>query len=124
MLLNNNFEKYSFIKQNDPDRLEFVNKINKKLIANTKEPGVIEHICAKSLDEEVSKTVEQIDVSVKKLTAFHPNPTKEQVDYVLSEKAKTLNANAVRNVKYSSGVGFTTWGYMDAKGDASKCDLK
>ena len=81
-------------------------------------------ISESNLNDKNCKTVEQIDVSVKKLTAFHPDPTKEQVDYVLSEKAKTLNANAVRNVKYSSGVGFTTWGYMDAKGDASKCDLK
>jgi len=69
------------------------------------------------------KTIEQIDASVKKLTVFHKNPTKEQVNFVLSEKAKKLDANAVRNVKYTSGVGLTTWGYMDAQGDASKCDL-
>lgn len=81
-------------------------------------------IAEDSLNNKNCKTIEQIDVSVKKLTAFHSDPTKEQVNYVLSEKAKLLNANAVRNVKYSSGVGFTTWGYMDAKGDASKCDLK
>ena len=77
-----------------------------------------------NLNAKNCKTIEQIDVSVKKLTVFHSDPTKEQVNYVLSEKAKLLNANAVRNVKYSSGVGFTTWGYMDAQGDASKCDLK
>ena len=59
----------------------------------------------------------------KKLTLFHANPTKEQVNYVLAKKGKALNANAVRNVKYTSGIGMTTWGYMDATGEASKCEL-
>jgi hypothetical protein len=81
-------------------------------------------ITESNLNNKNCKTIEEIDASVKKLTAFHADPTKEQVDYVLSEKAKMLNANVIRNVRYSSGIGFTTWGYMDAKGDASKCDLK
>ncbi|MBU3934714.1 ATP-dependent helicase, partial [Patescibacteria group bacterium] len=51
---------YKFIKANDPDRLEYVSKINKKLIANNGEKALIEHISAKSLDEEVKKTVEKI----------------------------------------------------------------
>jgi DNA helicase-2/ATP-dependent DNA helicase PcrA len=51
---------YKFIKANDPDRLEYVNKINKKLIAETKETGVIEHLHAKNIDEEVSKTINKI----------------------------------------------------------------
>lgn len=76
-----------------------------------------------SLADKNCKTLEQIDVSVKKLTLFHKDPTKEQANYVLSEKAKMLNANVVRNVKYTSGIGMTTWGYIDAQGDASKCDL-
>ncbi|WP_026803375.1 hypothetical protein [Aliarcobacter lanthieri] len=80
-------------------------------------------ITENSLDDKSCIDIEKIDVSVKKLTVFHRDPTKEQADYVLSEKAKQLKANVVRNVKYSSGIGFTTWGYMDAEGDASKCDL-
>ncbi|WP_419675565.1 hypothetical protein ACN2CX_07015 [Aliarcobacter butzleri] len=59
-----------------------------------------------------------------KNNSFHKDPTKEQANFVLAEQAKKLDANAVRNVKYSSGIGLMTWGYMDAKGDASKCDLK
>jgi len=31
-----------------------------------------------------------------------------------------MGADAVINVTYASGVGFTTWGYMDAKGVAVK----
>lgn len=81
-------------------------------------------ITEQSYDHKNCKTIEHVDVSVKKLTVFHKDPTKEQADFLLSEKAKKLNANVVRNVKYSSGIGFTTWGYLDAQGDASKCDLK
>lgn len=53
-------KSYTFIKQNDPDRLESVNKINKKLLSNTKEEGTIEHIHAKNLDQEVGETLKKI----------------------------------------------------------------
>src|SRR3989344_5566998 len=53
-------QSYSFIKQNNPERLEFVSKINKKLIADTKERGIIEHIHAKNLDREVGETLKKI----------------------------------------------------------------
>ncbi len=69
------------------------------------------------------KTIGMVDTSIKKLTLFHADPTREQANFVLAEKGKRIGANAVRNVKYKSGVGLTTWGYIDAKGDASKCDL-
>ena len=61
-----------------------------------------------------------VEVSVKKLTIFHRNPTKERTNEALMEKARALGANAVINIKYKSGIGFTTWGYMDAKGTAVK----
>ena len=51
---------YKFIKANDPDRLEYVNKISKKLVAKEKGKGVIEHIPAESLEEEVNKTIKKI----------------------------------------------------------------
>ena len=57
---------YKFIKANDPDRLEFVNKIDKKLIADEKGSGVIEHIHAKTLDEEVGQTIKKIPEILKK----------------------------------------------------------
>ena len=62
------------------------------------------------------KEIGPIEVSVKKLTVFHKDPTKEQANEALVEKAKIVGANAVIKVTYSAGVGFTTWGYMDAKG--------
>ncbi|HMM74228.1 MAG TPA: heavy metal-binding domain-containing protein [Gammaproteobacteria bacterium] len=61
-----------------------------------------------------------IEVSVKKLTVFHKDPTKEQAQEALRVRARTMGADAVINVTYASGVGFTTWGYMDAKGVAVK----
>ena len=57
---------YKFIKANDPNRLEYVNKINKKLIAEKKGQGLVEHIHAKTLDEEVRKTIKRILEILKK----------------------------------------------------------
>jgi len=51
---------YKFIKANNPDRLEYVNKISKKLFAQKKGKGAIKHISAKSSEEEVNKTMRKI----------------------------------------------------------------
>jgi len=59
-------KSYNFIKQNDPDRLEFRIKINKKLVAASAEgsgvprEGTIEHIHARSLDQEVGQVLKKI----------------------------------------------------------------
>ena len=66
------------------------------------------------------EVVGPLTVTLKKLTAFHPNPTKEQVDEALAEKARLLGADTVMGVKYKSGVGFLTWNYMKATGTAVK----
>ncbi|MDO8663450.1 MAG: UvrD-helicase domain-containing protein, partial [Candidatus Wildermuthbacteria bacterium] len=57
---------YKFIKANNPDRLEFINKINKKLVADEKGKGVIEHIHEKTLDGEVGETIKKILEILKK----------------------------------------------------------
>ena len=57
---------YKFIKANDPDRLEYVNKISKKLFAQEKGKGAIEHISTKRLEEEVNKTIKKILEILKK----------------------------------------------------------
>ena len=62
------------------------------------------------------KEVGPVEVSVKKLTLFHKDPSVELVNAALVEKADAMGADAVVNVAYKSGIGFTTWGYMDAKG--------
>lgn len=61
-----------------------------------------------------------VEVSVKKLTVFHKDPTKEQANEALIEKARIIGADAVIKVTYKSGIGFTTWGYIDAKGTGVK----
>jgi len=53
-------QSHKFIEQNNPDRLEFRNKIDKKLISNTKEQGVVEHIHEKTLDQEVGQVIKKI----------------------------------------------------------------
>lgn len=59
-----------------------------------------------------------ITVSVKKLTLFHQDPTRQQANLSLIDKAREMGADAVINVSYKSGVGLTTWGYIDASGTA------
>lgn len=61
-----------------------------------------------------------VEVSVKKLTIFHKNPTKERANEALIEKARIIGADAVIKVTYESGIGLTTWGYIDAKGTGVK----
>jgi uncharacterized protein YbjQ (UPF0145 family) len=68
------------------------------------------------ITEQKYKVIGPIEVSVKKLTVFHDDPTKEQANAALREKARAIGANAVIKVTYESGVGLMTWGYMDAKG--------
>ena len=62
------------------------------------------------------KELGPVEVSVKKLTVFHKDPTKEQANEALVEKARIIGADAVIKVSYKSGIGFTTWGYIDANG--------
>ena len=65
-------------------------------------------------------SVAPIEAVVKKLTVFHKDPTIEQVNLVLFQQAAALGADAVINVEYKSGVGFDTWGYLQANGIAVK----
>ena len=74
-----------------------------------------------SLSDKDCTQISNIEASVSKTTILEKDPKREHANYILSVKARELNANAVTNVTYSSGIGFTTWGYMDAKGIASRC---
>ena len=77
-----------------------------------------------SLPDNGYTVISPIDVSIKKLTLFHANPTKEQADEALKDKARLIGADAVINVRYKSGVGMTTWGYIDAAGTGVKTKLE
>lgn len=73
-----------------------------------------------ALSDKKYKELGPVEGEVKKLTIFHRDPTKEQVDIILSDKAAAMGADAIVNVVYKSGVGMTTWGYIEAKGTAVK----
>ncbi|MBI5308630.1 MAG: hypothetical protein HZB37_09945 [Planctomycetes bacterium] len=59
-----------------------------------------------------------IEATVKKLTIFNANPTEEQVNIKLEEKAAEIGADAVIRVNYSFGVGLWSWGEITARGIA------
>ena len=69
-----------------------------------------------SMPSDKYTAISPLKVSVKKLTLFDKDPTKEMANEELKKSAKAIGADAVINVKYKSGVGFTTWGYIDANG--------
>jgi len=66
------------------------------------------------------RIIQKIEVSIKKLTLFHADPTKAQANAELEKRASALGCDAVLNVQYQSGIGLTTWGYIDAQGNCAK----
>lgn len=74
--------------------------------------GTIGHIKYEEIGE--------IEAKVKKSKPYYPNPTEEQANVVLSEKAKMLGADAVINVTYESKQSYTSWGVITARGIAVK----
>lgn len=63
--------------------------------------------------------VGDIEVTVRKATAFDSDPTPEKANEALREEAATLGANAVINARYGEvNIGFWSWGTMDASGTA------
>ena len=60
-----------------------------------------------------------ITVTVNKTTVFHPDPTREQVNEKLKEKAAALGADAVIFVRYGrGGISPLSWGSLEGKGRA------
>lgn len=65
------------------------------------------------------RVIGDISVNVNKTTIFNSDPTREQIDEKLSEKAMELNADAVILVRYGTvGIGLMSWGSLDGKGRA------
>ncbi len=62
-----------------------------------------------------------VNVTVHKTTIFNKDPTRDQVNQELREKAAKLGADAVVLVRYGTvGVGVTSWGELDGQGRAVK----
>ncbi len=62
-----------------------------------------------------------ISVTVNKTTVFNRDPTREDVNQKLKEKAAELGADAVIHVRYGEGgVSLMSWGSLEGKGRAIK----
>ena len=57
---------YKFIQLNNPNRLEHINKINKRLLASRKGEGAIEHLHFKNSDQELQGIINKITDILKK----------------------------------------------------------
>lgn len=63
----------------------------------------------------------EIEATASKATIFSPNPTREEVNYFLLEKASRLGADAIIDVHYGSvRLGVWSWGELDGSGKAVK----
>ena len=60
-----------------------------------------------------------VSVTVRKVTIFDSDPTKEKVGEALKEKAASMGADAIVLARYGTvGIGLTSWGVMDGNGRA------
>lgn len=65
--------------------------------------------------------LEELKVTVNKLTAFHPNPTVEQAQLALKKKAASLGANGLIDVTIGEvHIEALSWGARTATGTAIK----
>ncbi|MBU2595740.1 ATP-dependent helicase [Patescibacteria group bacterium] len=87
---------YNFIQHNNPDRLEISNKINKRLIAQTKKRGRVEFLYFDSEASETNKIAEIIKKKVKnKSTQFKDIAILVRANSYAESFIKTLNLNDI-----------------------------
>lgn len=94
--------------------------INSEAIPTAERTTAMVLLSEDSLPNRKYEVIGPIEISIKKLTAFHSDPTKAQANWALIEKAREIGANAVINIRYKSGIGLMTWGYIDASGTGVK----
>ncbi len=90
---------YNFIKQNNPNRLEFFSKLDKKLISQKKEKGIIEHLHFKALEDETQGVANKIIDIIKK------EKETNFADFVLLVRANSY-ANAFCRTFERSGIPY------------------
>lgn len=61
-----------------------------------------------------------IELTIEKRSAFHEDPNRVSVNFILREKAYVLGADAVINVTYPTRVCADSWACIEAKGMAVK----
>lgn len=67
------------------------------------------------------RSLGDISVTVNKTTVFNRDPTREDVNQKLREKAAELGADAVIHARYGEGgISLMSWGSLEGKGRAIK----
>lgn len=65
------------------------------------------------------RSLGDVNVTVRKVTIFDADPTRESVARSLREEAARLGADAVVLARYGTvGIGFWSWGQMEGSGRA------
>lgn len=62
------------------------------------------------------KSLGEVSVKLRMLTAFSPKPSTEEANLRLQEQAAQMGANAVINVQYKRGMSLTSYGVLHASG--------
>lgn len=76
-------------------------------------------ITEEDISDKKYKVLGDIEVTVRKTTIFHKDPTPEMVEEKLKLKAVELGADAVILVRYGDvGVSLMSWGALNGKGRA------
>jgi len=107
---------YGFIKQNDPDRLEFVSKISKKLKAEKKEKGIVGRIHGKNIDGEVGEVIKKILENLKRDGLADPSQASSYSDFAILVRA---NDSAIPFVKAMERAGLP-YQFLASRGLYSK----
>ena len=64
------------------------------------------------------REIQHVRISKKKKSLFHPAPTLAEVEEALVNAGRALEADAIVNLQYKSGTGWTSGKYIDAEGMA------
>jgi hypothetical protein len=71
------------------------------------------------ITERPYRSLGDVSATVAKWTIFDADPTREQVNQALQQKAAELGADAVILVRYGTvGIGVFTWGKLEGNGRA------
>lgn len=67
------------------------------------------------------EVIANVEATSSKSNLFSPDPTREQVDYLLKRKASRLGADGIVKIRYGTvRLGLWSWGELDGSGTAVK----
>jgi uncharacterized protein YbjQ (UPF0145 family) len=87
--------------------------------ADAPTPPALIVVTENDITDRPYKSLGDISVTVKKVTIFDQDPTREKVAEALRQEASKLGADAVVLVRYGTvGIGLFSWGQIDGQGRA------